>query len=211
MLKENAFEDILRKIVADENLHAKWLNTLSYMENCGARKIAACEHPTKVKEEMLKHASEEFRHAHYLKSQIGRVTEKKWDDYAMTSLLGGYHSLHYLDVLDAKVCRYLKQKKELTWKQMQEAAYLLVTYAIECRASSLYPLYDKVLKAAKSKVTVMSILLEEKEHLEDMERELALIPGSEAMMEAAKAFEAGLHDKWIESLAQAYSRMNYEG
>ena len=52
--------------------HAKWLNTLSFLENCGARKIAACEHPTLVKEEMLKHAAEEFRHAHHLKRQIDK-------------------------------------------------------------------------------------------------------------------------------------------
>ena len=42
-------ESILNRIVASNELHAKWLNTLSYLENCGARKIAACEHPTLVK------------------------------------------------------------------------------------------------------------------------------------------------------------------
>jgi hypothetical protein len=35
-------EPILNVIVACNELHAKWLNTLSYLENCGARKIAAC-------------------------------------------------------------------------------------------------------------------------------------------------------------------------
>lgn len=48
----------LMTIVASTKLHSKWLNTLSYMENCGARKLAACEHPLLVKEEMLKHAAE---------------------------------------------------------------------------------------------------------------------------------------------------------
>ena len=56
-----SFADQIRQliitIIAAPELHAKWLNTLSYLENCGARKIAACEHPTLVKEEMLKHAA----------------------------------------------------------------------------------------------------------------------------------------------------------
>ena len=53
---------LLDAIIPSPDLHAAWLNTLSYLENSGARLIAACEHPTGVKEEMLKHAAEEFRH-----------------------------------------------------------------------------------------------------------------------------------------------------
>lgn len=69
---------LLNTIIASDELHAKWLNTLSFLENCGARKIAACEHPTLVKEEMLKHAAEEFRHALHLKRQIGRISLILW-------------------------------------------------------------------------------------------------------------------------------------
>ncbi|MFA6917049.1 MAG: hypothetical protein WC222_11675 [Parachlamydiales bacterium] len=200
MLKEAHFEEILTDIVSNGDTHAKWLNTLSYMENCGARKIALCEHPTKVKEEMLKHAAEEFRHAHYLKSQISRVSEQKFETYALDSMLGGYASLHYLNTLDVAVCRYLQQRSGLTSIQAKEAAYLLVTYAIELRASMLYPTYHKVLKAAKSPVTVMSILLEEKEHLEEMERELALIPDSKEMMVVACSYEEKLCQIWLANL-----------
>jgi hypothetical protein len=66
------------------------------MENCGARKIARCEHPTRVKEEMLKHAAEEFRHAHYLKQQIRKISGEDFDTYQLDKLLGGMLSLHYL-------------------------------------------------------------------------------------------------------------------
>src|SRR4029078_13371782 len=97
----------LKKVIADEVMHAKWLNTLSYLENCGARKIAACEHPTLVKKEMLKHAAEEFGHAHILKKQMQRITTDSFEDYSLHLLLGGIHSLHYLSSLDIKVCRYL--------------------------------------------------------------------------------------------------------
>src|ERR1700733_4610834 len=98
-------EQLLTTIVASNELHAKWLNTLSFLENCGARKIAACEHLTLVREEMLKHASEEFRHAHYLKRQIQRVTSEPCDDYSLKYLLGGTASLHYLASLDLQTSR----------------------------------------------------------------------------------------------------------
>src|SRR5271170_3629580 len=81
---------LLTAIVASDELHAKWLNTLSFLENCGARKISACEHPTLVKEEMLKHAAEEFRHAHHLKKQIAKIPGGiTIEDYTLSSLLGG--------------------------------------------------------------------------------------------------------------------------
>lgn len=73
---------LLNKIVQNNGLYAKWLNTLSYLENCGARKIAICEHATLVKEEMLKHASEEFRHSHYLKKQIKRISSSHFPNYS---------------------------------------------------------------------------------------------------------------------------------
>src|SRR3984957_8254334 len=98
------FQQLLSRIVAVPTLHAKWLNTLSYLENCGARKIAACEHPKLVKEEMLKHAAEEFRHAHYLKRQIVKVSAPL-ETYA--DILGGLATHHYLRALDLKLSREL--------------------------------------------------------------------------------------------------------
>jgi bacterioferritin (cytochrome b1) len=89
---------LLTIILSSAELHAKWLNTLSYLENCGARKIAACEHPTLVKEEMLKHAAEEFRHAHYLKCQIERISVEGIENYSLDLMLGGIVTLHYLNI-----------------------------------------------------------------------------------------------------------------
>lgn len=188
--------EMLKGIVADDALHAKWLNTLSYLENCGARKIAACEHPTLVKEEMLKHASEEFRHAHYLKRQIEKVSHKSMDSYCVEYMLGGSATLHYLSSLDVKVSRYLKDCG-LTGHKIKEAAYLLVTYAIELRADELYSRYDEVLKAGKSKVAVKSILLEEEEHLNEMIAGLKNMPSGFEHAEHACAIESALCCSWL--------------
>ena len=63
----------IERIVENPELHAKWLNTLSFMENCGARKISAGEDRVKTSLLQLKHAAEEHRHAYYLKKQIGKL------------------------------------------------------------------------------------------------------------------------------------------
>lgn len=189
----------LSQIIQDDNLHAKWLNTLSYLENCGARKIAACEHPTLVKEEMLKHAAEEFRHALHLKRQIRKITDQSFDTYHPSTLLGGAATLHYLDKLDLQICRYLKSQR-MTHSSLRETAYLLVTYAIEMRASALYPLYHTFLKQHRSPVTVKSILLEEEEHLHEMKMALERCPKGMEHAAVACDFEQHYFNKWQESL-----------
>lgn len=191
---------LLRAIIESDDIHAKWLNTLSYMENCGARKIAACEHPTLVKEEMLKHAAEEFRHAHYLKRQIGRVVSYQMEDYSLTNMLGGIASCHYLGALDLKISSYLKKVIGLDRPAVKEAAYLLVTYAIEIRAEELYQIYDEILRQSGSKVTVKSILLEEKEHLNEMVEGLQKIPSGMLYAEQACALESDLCRRWLEAI-----------
>jgi hypothetical protein len=195
---------LLTKIVASHATHAQWLNTLSYLENCGARKIAACEHPTLVQEEMLKHAAEEFRHAHYLKQQIQKISSSPMDTYSLPLMLGGISSFHYLTALDIKTSRYLK-RAGLTKNGIKEAAYLLVTYAIELRADELYRIYDDVLKNARSKVAVKSILLEEKEHLNEMIEGLHQLPSGFVHAEQICAFEGELCKKWIRSIQESTS------
>lgn len=193
------FHDLIAGLVSSPHMHAKWLNTLSFLENCGARKIAACEHPTLVKEEMLKHAAEEFRHAHYLKKQIAKIDAESIENYSISNLLGGTATLHYLSSLDLFTCRYLHERG-LSRKEIRESAYLLVTYAIELRAQELYPIYEKILRMNKSKVRVNSILLEEKEHLQEMEKGLGLLQGGFEHAERVCSYESELCLKWIESV-----------
>jgi hypothetical protein len=187
-------------VITDPDLHGLWLNTLSYLENCGARKIASCEHPTQVKEEMLKHASEESRHAFYLKTQLARIG-KSYDDYRLESLIGGWAAHRYLNLLDLRVCQYLKNLG-LSFSRIRQLAYLLVTYAIELRAEELYPLYQAALRRLHSKVQVQSIILEEKEHLAEMEKELSLVPDAPKYVEVVCGIEGNLFQQWIHSCSE---------
>lgn len=193
-------QELLPSIVRRDEVHAKWLNTLSYLENCGARKIAACEHPTEVQEEMLKHASEEFRHAHYLKRQIEKVSSLSLADYSLKNLLGGVASLQYLNALDLQACRYLSKEAKLSKERVREYAYILVTYAIELRADELYKIYDETLRSIRSKVTVRSILLEEKEHLQEMLEGIVGLEYGGEYAEVVCGLEGRLCEKWLESL-----------
>ncbi len=191
---EEPLRYIVKAVIENDVLHAKWLNTLSFLENVGARKIAACEHPTLVKEEMLKHAAEEFRHAHYLKRQIKKVSQAHLDGYTPSELLGGMAAMRYLPQLDIQACRYLKGT---FIGDIKEGAYLFVTYAIELRAAELYPIYDEALKKAGSRVHVRSILLEEKEHLREMQEAIAKWPHGDKQLQVVCAIEGELCRQWV--------------
>jgi hypothetical protein len=193
---EKEITELIRQIVPEHSLHGLWLNTLSYLENCGARKIASCEHPTAVKEEMLKHAAEEFRHAFYLKTQLSRIGAS-YEDYRRSHLFGGWGAYHYLNTLDLRASRYLGTLR-MPPDRIKQLAYLLVTYAIELRAGELYPIYQATLRQHQSKIQVQSILLEEKEHLQEMERELSLVPLSPLYIEAVCGLEALLFKRWLQ-------------
>jgi len=185
-------QELLDSIIQDEILHAKWLNTLSYLENCGARKIAACEHPLLVKKEMLKHAAEEFRHAHYLKQQISRITKQTLHDYSVDHLLGGVYTKNYLHALDIWTCRYLRTQGAFSI----DLAYHLVTYGIEVRAEKFYALYHTSLRFHRSKVTVKSIILEEIGHLKEMKKGLSGVPKGLEYAQAVCCQEEKLFQNW---------------
>ncbi|MEJ7694458.1 hypothetical protein [Daejeonella sp.] len=195
------FQHLLTGIVADTQKHARWLNTLSLMENTGARKISASEHKTDVTLIILKHAAEEHRHAFYLKKQISKLGAGLCPDYSDEHLLATHDSRYYLNMLDVHVCKYLKSELKLSGNELKFAAYLLVTYAIEVRADELYPVYQDVLDATKSKVNVKSIILEEEGHLEEMLVQLKnFSPDWERHADKAVEFESELFGKWMVGL-----------
>lgn len=194
---------LLERIVNNNDTHAKWLNTLSYMENAGARKISACEHPTEVNLIQLKHAAEEHRHAYYLKKQILKIDSNICENYQHEYLLASISTRQYLHSLDIKSCKYLQQYFSLTKEQLKYAAYLFVTYAIEVRADELYPVYQEVLTKNGSKVMVKSIILEEEGHLEEMISQLDdFCEQWKVHADHILTIENELHQQWINSISQ---------
>ncbi len=198
-----SLHNILPTIIADNQLHARWLNTLSLMENTGARKISASEDPTTVTYIILKHAAEEHRHAFYLKKQIEKTGKALCPTYADEYLVASNYSKYYLNMLDVEVCRYLKKELNLAGKDLRFAAYLLVTYAIEVRADELYPIYQDALDNAGSKINVKSIILEEEGHLEEMINQLKnFSPQWQLHADKAVAMETRLFNDWVVALGK---------
>ena len=196
-----ALPQLFTSLITDKKQHARLLNTLSLMENTGARKISACEHKTDVTLIILKHAAEEHRHAYYLKKQIAKLGENLCPTYADEYLIAPNDSRFYLNKLDVDVCRYLKTELGLNGYELRFAAYLLVTYAIEVRADELYPVYQQALDDAGSKVNVKSIILEEEGHLEEMINQLKQFSSEwEHHARQAVSIETRLFEKWVEAI-----------
>ncbi|KUF45128.1 hypothetical protein [Myroides marinus] len=194
-------EQLLNTIVQSDQLHSKWLNALSFMENTGARKISACEDPYGVTFLQLKHAAEEHRHAYYLKKQIKKLSVAFKEDYSIDSLLAANHTRQYLQRLDIFCVRYLKKELQLTGQQLKFAAYLLVTYAIELRADLLYPIYQEILEKHNSKVMVKSIIVEEQGHLEEMIAQLNVFSDKwQQYAEVVIRYEQELSNEWLSAI-----------
>jgi len=197
-------EELIKNIVSDDHIHARFLNTLSLQENIGARKISANELPETSTYMVLKHAAEEHRHAFYLKKQIGKLSSTDCPTYEPDYLLAPYSSKYYLNKLDMSTSRYLMDHLRLKGAKLKFAAYLLVTYAIEVRADLIYPVYQEILNNSGSKVSVRSIILEEQGHLEEMTAQLKIFsPDWEFHASNIISIEKNLYQGWIDALAVA--------
>lgn len=204
------FYSLLKRIVKEESTHAKWLNTLSFMENAGAGKISKCEHPVLVTQIQLKHAAEEHRHAYYLKKQIGKINPELCKTYESHELLAPVATRQYLHALDIRACRYLQEVFELSKEDLKYAAYLFVTYAIEVRADELYPVYQQILTEESSKIMVKSIILEEEGHLEEMTSQLHEFSENwQLHADHILKIEKGLHQQWINAITEEVAQMDY--
>jgi hypothetical protein len=194
-------ESIFNTVVKDASVHARWLNTLSMMENAGAKKIKKCEHPVLANEIILKHSAEEARHAYYLKKQIKKIVKNDCPTYEKQYLLAPNLTYYYLHALDIQVCRYLKKNFNYKGDDLKYAAYLLVTYAIEVRADELYPKYQEVLTAIKSPVNVKSIIAEEINHLQEMTHQLKEFSTDyKILCKTAVDMETKLFNEWMNAV-----------
>ncbi len=204
MDQKTLLETVTDRIVQNNELHTRWLNSLSMMENTGARKISHYEDPVHSDITVLKHAAEEARHAYYLKKLIGRLNEDACPDYTFPHLLAPIETHHYLNRLDVEASRYLKNKLGLSGRALMHGAYLLVTYSIEVRADMLYGIYQDALTRYNSRVNVKSIIAEEEGHLAEMQRMLVSFrPDWQELAADVIAIEDALFTTWASAVYAA--------
>ena len=153
--------EFLNVLVQDPKNHAKWLNTLSFLEYIGARKIIKSQDASSLNMMMLEHISEEVRHAYFFKSLSEKAFPGTCVGYHDRELLAGRESEDYFQSLDVMVTEELVMSKTLL-------NYLYVTWLIEKRALWLYKLYSQVLGNDEVGVRLRVVLNEEGRHLEEM-------------------------------------------
>jgi len=155
---------LLQKIVANPRLEARWLNTLSLLEHMGARKISKTVANTHPSLDVLKHHSDETRHAYILKNLSKNLWKENLD------YLCREEGVAYFQNLDHQISEWVSK---LTQKENDFQNYLFVTCAIERRAMALYPLYKSVTTHPKVREELKNIILEEADHRQDIETQVA--------------------------------------
>ena len=193
---------LLKQILSDKNLHGLFLNTLSFLEYMGTRKIAKALHQEFFNEVLLDHLSEEARHSLYFKKLANRVASQNYG-FQKEELLAGHEARAYFQNLDEKA-------KELSREQTL-LNYLLTTWIIEKRAVSFYHIYNQSLKEEQFPFSLNPVLKDEKAHLNYVENYIKkLNPGGEKAFSLLREFEEKEFAIFMEALEKKMKQTEIE-
>lgn len=169
--KNDSIPQVLQAIISNETNHALWLNTLSLLEHIGSRKILLTQSSEDTSEMILRHATEEARHALFFKKAARTIQPEFRSGYQNSSLVRGTAARIYFAKLDTLVRRNLRkvfpEEKNFTY-----LAYLYTTTVIEKRAMVIYTAYDEILNQNGSPIRLTNLILEEEGHLSEMSAEM---------------------------------------
>ncbi|MCI0600101.1 MAG: hypothetical protein L0Y60_11400 [Beijerinckiaceae bacterium] len=199
MQVHNGLEQLIGKIVAGPALHARWLNTFSYLEYIGFRKIVKSQRAETMSAAILGHACEEGRHALGLKKLAIKLGGAGFDTYLPDALLCGEEAKEYFQTLDRSCDEAFASLRE---NERVTLTYCYVTWLVERRALDVYRTYKLALGESEIARKLTSLLAEETKHLADVE---ALLQSSDPeFFVRSKTFatkEAALYQNFIEALA----------
>jgi hypothetical protein len=169
MSLEKRFEQLVGRVVAEPQLHARWLNTFSFLEYVGFRKIVKSQKAEALSAEVLAHALEEGRHAMSLKKLAIKIGGKAFDSYTPEAMLCGEAAEDYFQTLDHACDAALQDQSE---EQRSALVYLYVTWLVEIRALEVYNVYRKALASVPGMQALDGLLAEEEQHLSRVAGEL---------------------------------------
>ena len=158
---------LLERILADPDLHARLINTLSLLEHMGSHKIMATRHSATIDRATLKHVAEEAHHAFFMKRQAEKCAGRELS-YVPQDLLAPASARMYFQRLEALIVRLLESQRD------SQAAYLYMSMIVEFRALWFYRLYEQCLKRAGYAMSLKRLIGEERHHLNDMAQRLEL-------------------------------------
>ncbi len=199
MNPQTRLEGLIDTIVRDPHLHARWLNTFSFLEYVGFRKIVKSQRAESLNAAILTHAVEEGRHALRLKKLAIALGGPAFDAYAPELLICGEEAEDYFQSLDRQCEAQFADRDEA---ERTKLTYLYVTWLIERRALEVYGLYKKRLAGTEIAVKLDGLLAEEVGHLRQVESEIAISdPQHETRAPRVIGIEAQLYETFLGTLA----------
>ena len=204
MPSDNCLEGLISQIVADPALHARWLNTFSYLEYVGFRKILKSQRAEVLTTAILTHACEEGRHALGLKKLAVKLGGAGSDSYAPQVLLCGEEAEAYFQDLDQFCDEAFADRSA---DERVRLAYGYVTWLVERRALDVYGLYKSALGDSEIARKLGGLLAEETKHLSDIEALLqAADPAFSTRSKEFEAVENSLYEVFLAALTKALAQ-----
>jgi hypothetical protein len=204
MPTQDRLESLIGAVVADRALHARWLNTFSYLEYVGFRKIVKSQRAEVLTAAILGHACEEGRHALGLKKLAIKLGGTQFDSYAPEVLLCGEEAEAYFQDLDKACDAAFAGRSEA---ERAKLTYGYVTWLVERRALDVYGIYKKALGDLEIARKLGGLLAEETKHLADVEAVLhADDPEFSTRSKEFEAVEAALYQNFIDALTRELAR-----
>lgn len=147
---------ILENIVSSRKIHGRWLNTLSFLEYIGTRKILKSLPAETLDETLLSHIAEEAFHSLFFKKLARKLTANNYS-FKEEEMLAPEECENYFQQLDGKA--------ELISSGNPVLNYLYTTWIVETRAVKVYSLYSQILREKQFTFTLNPILKDEEKHL----------------------------------------------
>ncbi|HEY8006274.1 MAG TPA: hypothetical protein VIE66_05610 [Methylocella sp.] len=204
MQTNNRLEDLVATIVAEPGLHARWLNTFSYLEYVGFRKIVKSQKAEALTAAILGHACEEGRHALGLKKLAIKLGGGAFDSYAPEVLLCGEEANDYFQDLDRFCDEAFADRSP---EERVSLAYGYVTWLVERRALDVYGIYKNALGNSEIARKLGGLVAEEVKHLSDIEAFLqAGDPDFATKSKEFEAVETSLYETFLGALTKELAR-----
>jgi hypothetical protein len=185
--------DILTQIILDRNLHATWLNSLSYLEYRGFRKIVRSQKSSEMTLASLVHSNEEVRHAIFFKRHALKMGGDSFAHYQSNNTFCFFALSKYIYDIDINTSNLLIGLQ----KQNSKTNYYVVTWLIERRALYVYKTYNSLLNLLNADFSIKPVLRDEEAHLAHVNQALkTLLDDPNLMRELSVIEEAAFLELW---------------
>ncbi len=200
MKSDDRLAAVIAAVVTDDHVHARFLNTFSFLEYIGFRKIVKSQRAEVLNRSLLMHALEEGRHALLLKKLAVKLGGQAFDFYRAETMFCPEAAKTYFQELDHQCDARFARLDDL---ERSKLVYLYVTWLIERRALDVYGCYRDILGSSDLAPKLSALLAEEVGHLRAVEAGIAAGDPQHATRSAQfEALEAALYRDFVAAMAR---------